>query len=691
MRLHELKIEHIPFFRIFLSYTSGIIISYQITWNDQNYRILILLFSTILILTLAIWFFQRIKRVEFLLLILIFLLGNLNLASYLPRQVPDLQNSKIYSAILLNEPERKGQVLKSKIELILEEGSPKISYGNHSLMATIWDKDSALVGLEKGDIIKFYSKIQQLPTAYNPGQFDYARYLKSNGIFYQVFIPANRFKIVKKREPTSSRFEQVISNIQRFLQSKFKEFVMDESAYQIASAITFGYRADLSDEVMEVFSNTGTIHVLSVSGFHVSLMFGLLTFLLKPIDRIPNGRHIRFLFILFFIWFYAVICGFVPAVLRATLMFSLFLIGHWKNRVVFSLNAVFSSAFLLLVYDPFMLFDIGFQLSYLAVLGILIFTPIFKNIYESKNKIFNHLLNLIYVSLAAQITTTSLAMYYFHQFPTYFLFSNLIITIPSTLILYLGSILVIPWQNMNEFIGVVLNKIVLYSYYVLRYIDSLPFSSIQGIPFSLGLTILSYLVILLFFFSYRLRNKVMLFSAFLLLIIIFGIVLKTRIEYKSFEGLKIYNTRKDLTFAIFNSSSVHVFSTCDSINHKTLKFAMLPDVKRYTELDRVNFIELKDSLENQSIDLQQGLKVFIMNNKSSEHQRSKILIIRNNSPLPQELNASLTILDGSNSWSHINQLILILNAENRAYYILKDNFAYVWESNKKWKKQAYPY
>src|SRR5690606_11014764 len=125
-----------------------------------------------------------------------------------------------------------------------------------------------------------------------------------------------------------------ILQFQERLQINFRKFIRNPSAFQIASAITFGYRTDMSDELLEVFSNTGTIHVLSVSGMHVGLMFFLLNLILKPIDRFQQGRKVRYIFTLCLIWFYALICGCVPSVMRATLMFSLFLIGHWRSRVI---------------------------------------------------------------------------------------------------------------------------------------------------------------------------------------------------------------------------------------------------------------------------------------------------------------------------------------------------------------------
>jgi len=284
------------------------------------------------------------------------------------------------------------------------------------------------------------------------------------------------------------------------------------------------------------------------------------------------------------------------------------------------------------------------------------------------------------VSLSAQLTTTTLAMFYFHQFPTYFLISNLILTIPSTLILYFGTFLVVPWTGFNEILGDIVKKLVLSTYDILNYIDSLPFSSIQGIPFSAALTILSYIIILLIFLSIRFQKKWLFMISLSLIMLTTSLVLHSRLINKSFKGLKVYNTKKELTFAIIDAGSVHLYSTYDSISHKALKFAVHPDLKRYTDLSKVGFTNLSGNNKNQSFAIQNDMSLYVMNGNNDSVHNSKILFLRNNTDLPNEINSTLTILDGSNSWKHIHQSVSVLESKNRAYYVLKDNFAYVWKN-----------
>lgn len=680
--MHEiqfLKYNQIPFFRILLFFSSGILTAFSIPWTYSGF--LILIFSIILLLLLSSLSYLTNKRslLNLLLFPSLFCLGMLSMVSKFSWDKPVLDKMCQCTARLLENPIRNGEILRAKIEILHINHLSNKKQLSISAMANIWDKDSTIISVKKGDFLQFHAKIQPLKPAYNPNQFDYSQYLKTKAVNYQVFIPINHLIIHNNKK--KNLLENWLLDLQLILQKKFKKFIHDQAAFQIGSAISFGYRSEISDDIMEVFSNTGTIHVLSVSGFHVSMMFWFLTLILKPSDFLFKNRNFRLGFIFCFIWFYAMICGFVPAVLRATVMFSLFLIGYWRYQVPVSLNAVFSSAFLLLLYDSYMLFDIGFLLSYLAVIGILVFQPILKGLVYTKHKIANTLLDLVYVSLSAQITTTALAIYYFQQFPTSFLISNILITFPSTLILIIAALLAIsPFEHLNIFFGQCLSLCIKGTFEFLKLVDAIPFSSIKGIPLNSTLTWMAYLSILLFLFAIRFKRKVMIYLSLIFSIFTMASSLLLRMENKSFKGIKFYNTRKDFSFAIIQSGSVHLISSCDSINHKTLKFNIWPDLKNYSELKNIHFTNLKPDKVNQYIQLMDSVDLFIQNSQTSHPSKSKILLLRKNATLARDIKADFILIDGSNSSQYIHRIKERLDLENRPYYILKDNFAYVWNS-----------
>src|SRR5690606_15148669 len=194
-------------------------------------------------------------------------------------------------------------------------------------------------------------------------------------------------------------------------------------------------------------------------------------------------------------------------------------------------------------------------------------------------------------------------------------------------------------------------------------------------------TLLSYISLVCLFIAFQKQAKNLIYSAILSFVLLFTMVLKTRLEHRSFVGLKIYNTRKELSIAYIRQGNVHLLSSCDSLQHKSLKFSVLPDLKKYVDRKSLKFNRLSAKNRNHLLNLADDLDLYIQNSSVQDHRVSKVLLLRNNARLPKELQAAITILDGSNSDQHIENTIAVLKRQNRAYYVLKDNFAYVWESN----------
>ena len=197
-------------------------------------------------------------------------------------------------------------------------------------------------------------------------------------------------------------------------------------AIAVASTLILGYKADLSNDVLQAYSKTGTIHVLSVSGAHVAILLILLSFGFSFLDRFKYGRLIKAILIILIIWYYSLLTGFSPAVCRAAVMISMVIIGKTYSRHISILNILAISAFFLLLYDPLFITDVGFQLSYLTVLGLIVLQPIVYKWVHLENKWADKLWALCSVSIAAQVITFPLSIYYFHQFPVYFLISNFV-------------------------------------------------------------------------------------------------------------------------------------------------------------------------------------------------------------------------------------------------------------------------
>ena len=251
----------------------------------------------------------------------------------------------------------------------------------------------------------------------------------------------------------------------------------------VLSALTLGYKNDLDYNIQKSYAASGAIHVLAVSGLHVGIVFIIISSLLKILGKSIGARILRFVLSLLFIWFFALLTGGAPSVLRASLMFSFIALGTALNRRSSIYNSIFASAFLLLLYNPFLLFDLSFQLSYSAVISIVFFQPRISALLNFNCKILKWAWSLTSVSLAAQIGTIPITIFYFHQFPNYFLLSNFIVIPLATIIIWL-SLLFFLSLNINiiaDSLAYLLKQIIHFQNTLILKIESWPYALSEGL------------------------------------------------------------------------------------------------------------------------------------------------------------------------------------------------------------------
>lgn len=287
--------------------------------------------------------------------------------------------------------------------------------------------------VEKGQIVLFSAGIREIPPPKNPLAFDNKRYRFFQNVHYQSYWKEDDFKTIGQRPPgilEQWRSEQL---------DKWREALKDPSVFAIASAMVFGYKNEMPEEIRTTYAETGASHVLAVSGLHVGLIYLFCSFLLRKL-RWRLGKAVISLCV---IWGFAFLTGATPSVLRASAMFSFVLVGQQMRRPISIYNSLAGSALFLLIDNPLWLFHIGFQLSYLAVLGIVIFQPLFYGWWIPSNGWADKIWTLITVSFAAQLATMPFTLYYFHQFPVYFWLSGLIVVPAAPLIIGLGLVLIV--------------------------------------------------------------------------------------------------------------------------------------------------------------------------------------------------------------------------------------------------------
>ena len=273
----------------------------------------------------------------------------------------------------------------------------------------------------------------------NPNQFNYKFYLKKQGIRHQVFLVNSQFlKLSNSRTSLVGLSEKFRKNIQKsLLKYNFKS---DELA--VISALLLGQRQEISKELLTDYVSAGAIHILAVSGLHVGIILLMLSFLFKPLERVKNGSYLKAFCIVLCLWMFAFIAGLSASVVRAVTMFTFLAIGQSLQRKKVVAFSLISSMLFLLIVTPMFLFDVGFQLSYLAVFGIIWVQPKLGAIYKPRFLIDKKIWQLITVSIAAQVGILPLSIYYFQQFPGLFVLSNLVI-IPFLGAILIGGIVVV--------------------------------------------------------------------------------------------------------------------------------------------------------------------------------------------------------------------------------------------------------
>ncbi|MFT5640099.1 MAG: competence protein ComEC [Cyclobacteriaceae bacterium] len=358
-------------------------------------------------------------------------------------------------------------------------------------------KDSAIMELEYGDILNVHGGIYQVPSPQNPYEFDYRAYLGDQNIFGHSFISANDITKVDNRP---SNFIFAFSyKIRNWSRRVIIENISWKREQAVILALIIGIKDNLDNELKASYSSAGAMHVLAVSGLHVGIVYQMIIILFSFLKRVKYGTIAFILISLLAIWLYALVTGFTPSVLRASIMFSIILLSEHTGRKSNIYNSLGIAAFILLLIDPNNIYSVGFRLSFIAVFGIVFFHPIlYRQLYFS-SKLPAYLWSITCVSLAAQAATFPLTIFYFHQFPTYFLISNLLVIPAAMVMLVLGLCMLISSAILPfvaYYIGLVLTWIVWGLNESIYLLQSLPKPIIDWLYFDSLDTVLVYGVLL---------------------------------------------------------------------------------------------------------------------------------------------------------------------------------------------------
>ncbi len=346
----------------------------------------------------------------------------------------------IYHVELTAAPIEKAKSYLCKVDVIqyFDSTSWKHSKGKAILY---FQKDSAASKLLFGDRLMLEAEFAPPEKALNPDGFDYAAYLKRQGVGATCYISSGSWQTTDRNSAFSIRREA--DKCRNYLLNIYRKFKIQGDEFAVLAALTLGYTDDLQPDLRDSYSATGAMHILSVSGMHVGVVYIVIAFFLSFLSKNQQQNVLKMVLITLFLWAYAFLTGLSPAVIRATIMFSFVALANCFERKSQIYNTIFMSILVMLLYNPNFIFDVGFQLSYSAVLSIIFFQPIVNKLFTPKNKITKLAWNVIVVSLAAQLGTTPFTLYYFQQFPNYFLLTNMVAIDLSSLIIYLAMGLLI--------------------------------------------------------------------------------------------------------------------------------------------------------------------------------------------------------------------------------------------------------
>jgi competence protein ComEC len=352
--------------------------------------------------------------------------------------------------------------------------------------------------LSAGSLIIVSKQLQPIENIKSSG-FDYKRYCRLKHIYAQVFLRESEFTVL--HEESEKSMYAPLDSLRKKLLIIIKTRIPGKSEYSLLEALLVGFTEDLEPGLLKSYADTGVIHIIAISGLHLALICHILQLVLERVGQKKSARWIKLILIITCLWGYSLLSGASPSVIRAALMFSLVLFARNILRETALYNTLAASAFLLLCFDPYWIWDTGFQLSYAAVLGLGLFSKPVRELLPLQNKFLAAIWNAASVSIAAQALTTPISLYYFHRFPSYFLIANLLAVPVSSLILIGGILLCLfaPILPLAQFLGWMLDLLIRFLNGYINYVSRLPGAVVGQFTINIPQLILIYFILFCFY------------------------------------------------------------------------------------------------------------------------------------------------------------------------------------------------
>ena len=437
-----------------------------------------------------------------------------------------------------------------------------------------------------GTRLQLTEKVVKHKKPNNPDQFDYGNYLKKQSVSAQVYTETAALKISASMDKTIWYYSDILRNR---IVSNLRNHHFGEKELPVISALILGQQQEISKDILQDYQYAGAVHILSVSGLHVGFILLFITFLLRPLPKNKFGNLIRLMAVLVGLWGFAIIVGLSPSVVRSATMFSFVAIGMNLKRSTNIFHTLLVSLFIILLFKPSFLFDIGFQLSYLSLFFILWLQPLLANIWVPKNKIITYFWDILTVSVAAQIGAFPLSFYYFHQFPGLFFITNLIILPFLIVIMALGVFVMVlaacNWVpeiplKLLEWLVNSLNSII-------KWVASFEEFVIKGIPFNSVMLFGCYLAIVSIIIWFKKPNFNKLTVALSMVLLFQGICFASRWNNQQEQEWIVFNSTKKTIIAERKGENVTLFCSKNTskeiANNSMLKSYLVAHFSKISE------------------------------------------------------------------------------------------------------------
>lgn len=554
-----------PLFRVFVAYATGVLLAnfFTISWvvsfsalGISVFFVLAILLSKKQIGVFRFPFWQG-ASIQALFLFLGIVLSNIYAANWQPafHKIPE-QTQTEYLIQITAEPRLKERSLGMEAKLLAQNRFDSLQAAQGGLMLYL-EQDSLAGELQYGDQLYITAQLNPLKPPANPYEFDYRNYLNLKGIYFQAYIPSEKW--TKGENQGGFTLKRNALTKRRELMQIISDWNLSARGEAISNALLLGFRDDIDDEMMKAFSAAGAMHVLAVSGLHVGIIFLMAGKLLFFFDQNARSKILKSIILVLILWAYALLTGLSASVVRAATMFTFMALGTAFQRNTSIYNTIIVSALFLMLIKPTYLFEVGFQLSYAAVFGIVWMQPRFMKLIPIKTRAGEWFWGIVTVSIAAQIATFPLGLYYFHQFPSLFLISNILVIPLVTLLMYVGifNLILSVFGVMPTFLLIAYEYLLLALTWSVNTVEGFSIFLINQIHINRLELVLFYGFILFFFHWLFSGRKFRLAAALGLVIILFGIQFWENAKLNKERNFTAYKINKQAAFGFYGTEEAY--------------------------------------------------------------------------------------------------------------------------------------